>query len=492
MKNPKRVVTYIKENLNEVKHTTLNPEGPGVVRIHMVPPKYEGAEPAGSIVILNGQDIIPINVSWAVLLSMLIDNINEYHGKPISDEDTKKIVEDTVTASRKIYRFIPKSVIRKDIFRIMNTFRQIAYGETPEEDIQYINIGEYSEYMRAPHRMDLMVSAMTKDGGWHCNQKCVHCYAAGQPQAEETELSTEDWKKIIDKCRKVCIPQVTFTGGEPTMREDLIELIDHAQWFVTRLNTNGIKLSKEYCDRLMKASLDSVQITFYSHDAATHNELVGANMYDDTLAGIKNALEAGLNLSINTPLCTKNKDYVETLKFLHDLGVTYVTCSGLITTGNAAKSESESLQLSREEIRDVLKAAVDYAYANGMEISFTSPGWIDEEFFHENGLNTPTCGACLSNMAITPGGNVVPCQSWLSDGNLGSFLDEDWDKIWLSGKCENRRYYSAMMTGLCPLHIGGAHDSGKNLSAPRAPIDEVDSNGRASINESNKGGSYEK
>ena len=451
MKNPRRVVNYIKENLNEVKHTTLNPEGPGVVRIHMVPPKYDGPEPVGSVVILNGMDIIPINVSWAVLLSMLIDAVNEYHGRPITEEDTVKIVESTITASRKVYRWVPKFVIRKDIFRIMNTFKQIAYGEKPDEEIEYINIGEYAENMRAPHRMDLMVSAMTKDGKWHCNQQCVHCYAAGQPQAEESELSTEDWKNIIKKCRQVCIPQVTFTGGEPTMRDDLIELIEHAKWFVTRLNTNGIKLTKEYCEKLVKASLDSVQITFYSHDKVAHNELVGADMYDKTLDGIKNALEAGLNLSVNTPLCTKNKDYVETLKFLHELGVTYVTCSGLIMTGNATSPESENLQLSKDEIRSVLKEAVDYAYANGMEISFTSPGWIENEFFEENGLNTPTCGACLSNMAITPGGRAVPCQSWLTDGDLGDFLNDDWEKIWYSGKCRNRRYYSGMMTGLCPL-----------------------------------------
>ncbi len=461
MKNPKAVVNYIKENLNEIKHTTLNPEGPGVVRIHMVPPKYDGPEPTESVVILNGQDIIPIGVSWAVLLSMMIDSVNEYHGRPITEEDTKKIVESTVIAARGVYKFLPKFIIRKDIFRIMNTFKQIAYGEKPDEEIRYINIGEYADNMRAPHRMDLMVSAMTKEKKWNCNQNCVHCYAAGQEQADEEELTTEQWKEILDKCRKVCIPQVTFTGGEPTMREDLIELIDHARWFVTRLNTNGIKLTKEYCAKLFEASLDSMQITFYSDDEAIHNELVGAPMYERTVEGIKNALEAGLNISINTPLCTKNKDYVKTLEFLHGLGVTYVTCSGLITTGNAAKEASESLQLSREEIKDILQKAIDYAYDNGMEISFTSPGWIDdEEFFEKNGIATPTCGACLSNMAITPGGNVVPCQSWLSDANLGNFLEDDWEKIWYSGKCENRRYYSAMMTGLCPLRKeeGGSYE----------------------------------
>nr|MCR5673053.1 radical SAM protein [Lachnospiraceae bacterium] len=164
MKNPKRVVNYIKENLNEVKHTTLNPEGPGVVRIHMVPPKYDGPEPVGSVVILNGQDIIPINVSWAVLLSMMIDAVNEYHGREINDDDVKAIVDSTLTSARAVYKFVPKFMIKKDIFRIMNTFKQIAYGEKPDEEIHYINIGEYADNMRAPHRMDLMVSAMTKDG----------------------------------------------------------------------------------------------------------------------------------------------------------------------------------------------------------------------------------------------------------------------------------------------------------------------------------------
>ena len=63
----------------------------------------------------------------------------------------------------------------------------------------------------------------------------------------------------------------------------------------------------------------------------------------DTVAGIRNALEAGISVSINTPLCTLNSNYLETLKFLHEMGVTYVTCSGLITTGNATSKESESL-----------------------------------------------------------------------------------------------------------------------------------------------------
>ena len=110
----------------------------------------------------------------------------------------------------------------------------------------------------------------------------------------------------------------------------------------------------------------------------------------------------------------------------------YVTCSGLITTGNAASEASERLQLTGEELEEILREAVAYCHANGMEIAFTSPGWIPQAVFDELNIPSPSCGACLSNMAITPGGNVVPCQSWLTDDVLGNMLTDDWETIWES------------------------------------------------------------
>lgn len=451
MKPSKRVISYIDNNLNEVLHTTLNPEGPGVVRIHLIPPAKVEEEPGASIAIINGQDIIPVNTSWTILLAEFIREVNQYSGREITEEETESILKNTCKNVRKVFPLLSKKLLRDDIYTIMKTFTQIAYGEPVDESIEYISIGDYAPYMKAPHRMDLLVSAMTKDGSWHCNQKCVHCYAAGQTLAEEKELDTAEWKRIIDKCREAGIPQITFTGGEPTMREDLTELIDYSKWFVTRLNTNGIKLTRDYCRELKKASLDSMQITFYSCDEEIHNKLVGANQYENTVQGIENAIEEGLNISINTPLCTLNRDYVKTLEFLKEKGVRYVTCSGLITTGNATEAESMSLQLSGEQIQEILKEAVGYCHRNGMEISFTSPGWISEEFFKEYGLMTPNCGACLSNMAITPSGNVVPCQSDLSGEPLGNMLTDSFESIWNSERCQKKRAYSAKMLGECPL-----------------------------------------
>ncbi len=446
---------YELKNWKGVLHTTWNPNGPGVIRIHLIPPKFVPFKTVDTLVIINGQDILPINESWAILLSEYIKNVNAFGNKPMSDEELDKILSDTFKGVKKVFPRVKDEILSEDLDAMIGIFEDVARGRIVECSKKPMTLGEYAPYMTAPHRMDLMVSAMTKDGHWHCNQKCLHCYAADQELADEKELSTDEWKEIIKKLQNAKIPQLTFTGGEPTMRDDIPELVDAAQWFVTRLNTNGVKLTPEYCKRLYDASLDSVQVTFYSSDADIHNKLVGAPNFDKTVEGIRNALAAGLNLSINTPLCTLNKDYRKTLEFLHEMGVMYVTCSGLILTGNATEDASVKTQLTNEELHDVLKEAVDYVYANDMEISFTSPGWLEEDKLKEMGLTVPSCGACLSNMAITPSGHVVPCQSWLSEEPLGDIRTGKWEKIWDSAECKKIRDISARMDQKCQLRGRG-------------------------------------
>lgn len=446
---------YQMVRVSEVKHTTLNPYGPGVVRIHLVPPKTIRKN-APSVAILNGKDILPLNPAWTILISEFIDQINHYDGHELSDDDLRDVRDKTLKAVHKIYRKTDVKRIRRDLSTIIKTMCQIAYGEDPEVEIPYMTIGEYAKYMKAPHRMDLMISSMTKNGKWHCNQKCVNCYAAGQHNAEATELATADWKSIIDKCRAAGIPQLTFTGGEPTLRNDLVELIDYSRWFVTRLNTNGLLLSKKLCQKLYEASLDSIQVTLYSYDKSRHEFLTGnINGFEKTVEGIKNALEAGLNVSVNTPLCRTNMDYERTLKFLHELGVEYVSCSGIIYTGNARGKLATVNQLKELELYSVLKKAVEYCGYAHMEIAFTSPGLVSEDKLKNLGLEVPTCGACMSNMAIAPNGDVVPCQSWLdTNSSLGNMLKDPWKKIWNAPLCLNTREFASRMEFKCPLRVG--------------------------------------
>lgn len=365
---------YEKKHLNHIIHATLNPDNPGVVRIHLIPSKYSLFRNIPSIVILNGKDIIPLNTSWAILLSIFIEEVSKFGNREISDSELKLLVYITIKKLKKIYPFVKDEMAEEDLMKMINLFVAIANKEETNVDIGQISIADFAKFMIAPHRMDLMISSMvSKDKTWNCNQKCIHCYAANQEYSETEELSTEQWKKVIDICKKNCIPQLTFTGGEPTLRKDLVELVKYSDWFLTRLNTNGVLLTKKLCKELYEASLDSVQVTLYSNNPEIHNKLVGAPNFDKTVQSIKNAIQAGLNVSINTPLCSLNKDYVSTLIFAKDLGVIYASSSGLIVTGNAKKEESVSTQLTKEEITKVLKDACEFAEKEEMELSFTSP-----------------------------------------------------------------------------------------------------------------------
>lgn len=449
-----REARYRKAHLRQVRHITLDPRGPGVVRIHMLPPR-DDAPGAPFLLLLNGAQLVPLNLSWAIMLSNLMYHLDDYDGQEIGAEKWGEILSRATEDTHKVYPRTRRQLLAADLHLLLRSLTAIARGEEPEAAVEPLSLGEYAAEMTAPHRMDIMVSAMTREGKWHCNQKCLHCYAAGQPMGEVEELSTEQWKTLLRKLRAANIPQVTFTGGEPTMRQDLVELVGEAAWFVTRLNTNGRLLTPELCHDLYEASLDSVQVTLYSADAATHNALVGADGFEDTVRGIRNAVEAGLIVSVNTPLCSLNKDYAETLRFAHSLGVRYATCSGLIPSGAAVGEESRATALSSEELETILSESSAIAHGLGMELDFTSPGWLSEEALHKMGLHlVPSCGACLSNMALTPDGTVVPCQSWLGGVTLGNLLTDEWDSIWNSESCTAIREKSAKMEQLCQLRHG--------------------------------------
>ena len=119
--------------------------------------------------------------------------------------------------------------------------------------------------------------------------------------------------------------------------------------------------------------------------------------------------------------------------------------------------------MTGDQLKQILREATAYCHAHGMEISFTSPGWVDVGFCNELGMNDPACGACLSNMAVTPGGHAVPCQSWLNGCVLGDMRSDAWEYIWDGEKCAAIRANSAKMDGSCPLRKRAGSE---NPSAP--------------------------
>ena len=445
-------IAQYREYKNGVSHCTFNPEGPGVVRIHLIPPKFRLFRSSAYIVILNGYYLLPLGYSWALILSNFMKEVNRFDGKPITEADGKMIVENTARNVRKVYPSVPKKDIEEDLEELLDVLFAVARGNDPDAEIEKLSIRDYRDNMTAPPRMDLMVSAMTDScGKWQCNQKCVFCYAAGQQMGKTKEMTTEQWKQAIDRLDAARVPMVTFTGGEPTQRADIAELVGYAKRMVTRLNTNGVNLTPELVQQLKVAGLDSVQVTLYSHDEAVHNALVGSNHHADTIQGIRNAVAAGLDISINTPLCKKNADYERTLAFIYSLGVRFVTVSGLICTGMAGINHKE-YDLTSDELFEIIKTANEFCNAHEMEIDFTSPGLINAEKLDELGMNVPMCGACLSNMAIAPDGTVVPCQSWLgADASLGNILTDPFKRIWNHPMCKQLRNMSEEQALSCPF-----------------------------------------
>ncbi|MBQ7345973.1 MAG: radical SAM protein [Oscillospiraceae bacterium] len=448
----KNKIAQYRQFKDGVSHCTFDPEGPGVVRIHLVPPKFRIFRSSAYIVILNGYYLLPIGYSWALILSYFMKEVDRFHGRPISASDEEKIVADTVRNVRRVYPSVSEDEIREDMEVLLGVLFAVARGGDPELEIEKLSIRAYGKHMTAPHRMDLMVSAMTDgDGKWQCNQKCLFCYAAGQKMAASRELSTRQWKQVIDRLEAVRVPMVTFTGGEPTLRSDIAELVGYAKRMVTRLNTNGVALTPELVRELKAAGLDSIQVTLYSHDGAVHDMLVGSRHFTDTVQGIRNAVAAGLDISVNTPLCRKNADYDKTIAFIHSLGVRFVTVSGLICTGRAGVNH-EAYDLSQQELWQIVGKAKDYCDKNGMEMDLTSPGLIPKEKLEDLGMNVPMCGACLSNMAIAPDGTVVPCQSWLgNDAGLGNILEDRFKKIWKHPMAVKLRRMTEEQALKCPF-----------------------------------------
>ena len=103
------VLTHYIQHKNGISHCTFNPDGPGVVRIHLLPPRFRFFGDKTHIVILNGYYILPIGYSWATLLSFFMEQVNQYHGKPITEDDEKIIFSKTIKKTSRVYPFVSKA-----------------------------------------------------------------------------------------------------------------------------------------------------------------------------------------------------------------------------------------------------------------------------------------------------------------------------------------------------------------------------------------------
>ncbi len=279
----------------------------------------------------------------------------------------------------------------------------------------------FSARPSAPYRMDLALT-------YRCNNDCAHCYNA-RPRTYP-EITTAQWKAILDRLWEVGIPHVVFTGGEPTLRADLPELVAHAEknGQITGLNTNARRLmDKEFLQSLVDAGLDHVQVTVELHDPEIHDRMVGCHgAWKQTIAGLRNALNSPLYVMTNTTMLVENSPYLGlTLDFLASEGVPTLGLNALIYSG---RGRTVGSGLSEKALTPLLEMAREKTTAHEQRLIWYTPTKYCNFDPMQLELGVKGCTAALYNMCVEPDGGVIPCQSYYNQ--IGSLLNDPWEAIW--------------------------------------------------------------
>jgi radical SAM protein with 4Fe4S-binding SPASM domain len=353
---------------------------------------------------------------------------------------------------------VPKAQAKIDYIQCSQQIEELIRpdGACPIHELDIEITAPFSTRPSAPYRMDLAIT-------YHCNNDCTHCYNARQ--RDYPEMNTSQWIEILDKLWAIGVPHVVFTGGEPTLREDLPELITHAEknGQITGINTNGRRLSDEgYLDKLVQAGLDHVQITLESHDPDIHDQMVlRKGAWKQTVSGIRNALETRLFVMTNTTMLSTNSQFMSyTLDFLASLGVPTIGLNALIYSG---KGLNVGNGLPEKSMIQLLELAREKTNTTGQRLIWYTPTQYCNFDPMQLELGVKGCTAALYNMCIEPNGDVIPCQSYYV--SLGNMHINSWTEIWnhdLAIHLRERRYIPskcescALLTecgGGCPLRL---------------------------------------
>lgn len=113
---------------------------------------------------------------------------------------------------------------------------------------------------------------------YRCPLQCPYCSNPLDYAAYQQELSTDEWCRVFDQARQMGAVQLGFSGGEPLVRQDLEQLVQHAHQlgFYTNLITSGMGLTEHRIAALKQAGLDHIQVSFQASDPTVNNALAGS------------------------------------------------------------------------------------------------------------------------------------------------------------------------------------------------------------------------
>ena len=272
--------------------------------------------------------------------------------------------------------------------------------DTPDLDpVSYLNferVAPHSGDLTAPVRLDCALT-------YQLPPKTKAEYAPAK--RVERELTTEEWGQILDMAWQAGVPHVTFTGGEPTLRDDLPDLIAHAEknGQVCGLLTDGLKLAeKSYLRTLLNTGLDHLLFLLQPDNKASWKALE-AVMPEDLFTTV--------HITVNKK-ALKTMD--ETLEKLAKLEVT-----------------SLSLGLADASLQDSMADVRDKAANLGMQLAFDLPVpySADNPVAFETAEDDVPSGAGKSWLYVEPDGDALPAQGMV-DQVLGNFLRDSWETIY--------------------------------------------------------------
>lgn len=253
----------------------------------------------------------------------------------------------------------------------------------------------YSGEISAPYRLDCALTYKLPPG--------IDPQFAPQERVSK-ELDTQEWRTIIDKAWDFGIPHLVFTGGEPTLRDDLIELIQHAEQNgqVTGLLTDGVRLAEEgYLGSLLQTGLDHMLYLFQPK-------------LEGTWKTIQATADSDVYTTVHLTITPQDEQEVsDYLNRFAELGVESVSLSAssdqLAEVLISAREQAANLELSLE-----WDVPVPYSHKNPFALEFA-------------GRDRPP-GAGHAWLYVEPDGDVLPDQ----DVNqvLGNILSDSWEDIW--------------------------------------------------------------
>jgi putative heme d1 biosynthesis radical SAM protein NirJ2 len=268
-----------------------------------------------------------------------------------------------------------------------------------------------------------------------CNMYCDHCYRDAGCKATD-ELNTVEAKTLLDQIAKAGFKIMIFSGGEPLMRTDIVELVAHAKSLGLRsvFGTNGTLITLDMARKLKAAGAMGMGISLDSLDKEKHNTFRKfPNAWEGAVQGMRNCREAGLAFQIHTTVMDWNEHEIEAITdFAVAEGAVAHHFFFLVPTGRAQSIETESLRATAYE--EVLTRIMKKQQEVDIELKPTcAPQFV--RIAKQMGMDLRFQRGCLAGTSyciISPRGKVQPC-AYLNM-ELGDVRETPFDEIWKNNK----------------------------------------------------------